>query len=110
MDALVAMGTSICIWSILRHKTQMSTWLAKLGHQLASSSYTLYAVHFPLAALTAAIVMQYFGRTLPGDVLDPWAWAVYVGFLVVLGGMCFALSLVTERKHHLLKKWLARFI
>jgi hypothetical protein len=88
----------------------MSSWPAKCGQQLAASSYTLYACHFPLAVLMATVLMQVPGWQLPGHIHDPRSWAAYGALLLVVGGVCFGLSLVTERKHHQLKRWLMKFV
>jgi hypothetical protein len=108
LDAPVAIAFSFLLWIVSRRAAPMPVWLAKCGHQLASSSYTLYACHFPLAVLMAAILMQVPGWTLPGNVHNPRSWAAYGGFLLVIGGVCFGLSLLTERKHLLLKGWLTK--
>ena len=110
MDAVVAVAFSVLLWSVAQRPSRMPSWLAKSGQQLASSSFTLYACHFPLAALMASVLMQWLGWTLPGDVLDPRAWVVYGAFLSVLAGACFGLSLFTERKHHQLKRWLTKCV
>jgi peptidoglycan/LPS O-acetylase OafA/YrhL len=110
MEAIVTVTFSILLWSTTKRAKQMPLRLAKCGQQLASSSYTLYACHFPLAALMAALLMQMPGVTLPGSVHNPRSWAIYGGLLLLLGCLCFGLSLLTERKHHQLKRWLTKLM
>jgi peptidoglycan/LPS O-acetylase OafA/YrhL len=109
-DAVVAVTFSVLLWSLTKRAAPMSSWPAKCGQQLAASSYTLYACHFPLAVLMATVLMQVPGWRLPGRIHDPQSWAAYAALLLVVGGVCFGLSLVTERKHHQLKRWLMRFV
>jgi peptidoglycan/LPS O-acetylase OafA/YrhL len=110
LDALVAAAFVVLLWSASQRAAPMPLWLAKCGQQLAGSSYTLYACHFPLATLAAAALMKIPGWTMPGGIYNPWTWVIYGGFLLVLGGACFGLSLVTERKHLQLKRWLMTFM
>lgn len=110
MDGIVTVGFSLLLLSATQRPVPMRDWLAKLGKELASSSYTLYACHFPLAVLLSAMFMEVWHTNMPGRIQELQSWLIYFGFILCLGGFCFGLSLLTERKHHQLKKWLARFI
>lgn len=110
MDGIVTVGFALLLLGVTQRPVSMRNWLAKLGKELASSSYTLYACHFPLAVLLSAMFMEIWHVNMPGQIQELQSWLIYFGFIASIGGICFALSLVTERKHHLLKKWLARFI
>lgn len=107
-DALVAASFSTFLWVVISHPIRLPTSLARLGKLMASCSYTLYACHFPLAALFVAILIQMFGWVLPGDVLRWNTWAVFVTAILLLGSTCLLISLATERQHYHVKRWLLR--
>jgi peptidoglycan/LPS O-acetylase OafA/YrhL len=110
IDSLVTVGFSLLLLSVIQRPVTLWDWLANLGKKLAASSYTLYACHFPLAVLLSAMFIDLWHINMPGQIQELKSWVIYLGFILCIGGFCFGLSFLTERKHHQLKKWLARLV
>lgn len=106
LDTIVAGTFVIFLWSLLKRPMPMPGWLTPGIRGLAASSFTLYACHFPMVIFMGAALNRLGPWSVPGSILHLQSWLVFVGEFIVIMAAVWGLSILTERKHHLLKQWL----
>ena len=106
LDTVVAGTFVIFLWSLIKRPMAMPGWLTPGIRGLAAGSFTLYACHFPMIIFLGAVLNQSGLWSVPASILHLQSWLVFVGgFIVIMAAVC-GLSILTERKHLLLKQWL----
>jgi peptidoglycan/LPS O-acetylase OafA/YrhL len=107
LDSVMAGAFVIFLWSLAKRPMPMPGWLTPGVRGLAASSFTLYACHFPMVIFMGAVLNHFGLWSVPGSILHLRSWLVFVGGFIVIGAAIWGLSILTERKHLLLKQWLA---
>lgn len=100
-DYLIAAPLAVCLLRpdfFYAKSERISPWLAGF-------SYSLYVVHFPLCVLFIGMFELVYGvqaRLMP----EGASFLLFAGVLAAIYGAAWAVSLVTEKKTVLLRRWL----
>jgi len=106
LDSILAGAFVIFLWSLSKRAVPLPGWLTPGIRGLAASSFTLYACHFPVVIFMGALLNHFRPASVPGSILHLQSWLIFVGGFIVILAAIWGFSILTERKHHLLKQWL----
>jgi peptidoglycan/LPS O-acetylase OafA/YrhL len=103
LELPLATAFAIFLHTLLRADPALPAWARPLASYGSRASFSLYAVHFPLLALTAGLVVD--DQRLPPT---PASIATVVAAVSVTAAFCWAFAWCTERRTGRLRNALLR--
>lgn len=103
LELPLAAAFAIFLHTLMRVDPALPAWVRPLASYGSKASFSLYAVHFPLLALTAGVVVD--GQRLPPTSVSI---AAVVAAVLVTVAVCWAFAWCTERHTGRLREALSR--
>lgn len=108
--ALLAEGAAFA-WVLISMRDTRNGWLARLQPicaRLASFSYTLYLIHFPMMLLVIALLAKMFGLGNLSHGVPPFSAigiGLYLGVFAIVVGLAWLFASFTEAHTHRVRAW-----
>lgn len=109
INYMVAISYGLLILSMRGKKINYLIKFASLNKFLASFSFSLYLLHFPLMLFLLAVLgnFQYFSQIAFGySPTDSLGLGIYFLLIILICLFCYIFSLFTEKKTYLVRNWM----